>query len=94
MKFIEQPEIISDEQIMQILAFAFQKSDVHEMLRQMIEEEKRGTERTSDKRPQLYTVTDVIRARAERTITQQRKAAARSIGNCVPLRRLPTATPK
>ena len=37
-KFIERPDILSDEQIMQILSFAFHKSDVQEMLRRVIEE--------------------------------------------------------
>jgi hypothetical protein len=41
-KFIERPDILSEEQIMQILAFAFHKNDVQDVLRQMIEEaEKR-----------------------------------------------------
>lgn len=37
-KFIERPDILSDEQIMQILSFAFHKNDVQGVLRQMIEE--------------------------------------------------------
>ena len=37
-KFIERPDILSDEQIMQILSFAFHKGDVQEMLRRVIEE--------------------------------------------------------
>ena len=41
-KFIECPDILSDDQIMQILSFAFHKNDVKELLRRMIEEAKRG----------------------------------------------------
>ena len=41
-KFIERPDILSDDQIMQLLSFAFHKNDVQGVLRQMIEEaEKR-----------------------------------------------------
>ena len=40
-KFIEQPDILSDDQIMQILSYAFRKNDVQRMLRRMIEEAKK-----------------------------------------------------
>lgn len=46
-KFIERPDILSDEQIMKILSFAFHKNDVQGVLRQMIEEaEKREQGKT------------------------------------------------
>ena len=41
-KFIESPDILSDDQIMQLLSFAFHKNDVQGMLRRMIEEAKKG----------------------------------------------------
>ena len=41
-KFIERPDILSDDQIMQLLSFAFHKNDVQGMLRRMIEEAKKG----------------------------------------------------
>ena len=37
-KFIERPDILSDEQIMKLLAFVFHKDDVQAMLREMIKE--------------------------------------------------------
>ena len=37
-KFIAQPDLVSDEQIIQMLSFAFHKNDVQGVLRQMIEE--------------------------------------------------------
>ncbi len=37
-KFIERPDILSDEQIMNLLAFVFHKDDVQAMLREMIKE--------------------------------------------------------
>lgn len=39
-KFIERPDILSDEQIMKLLTFAFHKDDVQAMLREMIKEAK------------------------------------------------------
>ena len=40
-KFIERPNILYDDQIIQILSLAFHKSDVQEMLRRMIKESKK-----------------------------------------------------
>jgi uncharacterized protein with LGFP repeats len=37
-KFIERPDILSDEQIMNLLTFIFHKDDVQAMLREMIKE--------------------------------------------------------
>jgi len=37
-KFIERPDILSDEQIMKLLTFVFHKDDVQAMLREMIKE--------------------------------------------------------
>lgn len=37
-KFIERPDILSDEQIMKLLAFVFHKDDVQAMLQEMIKE--------------------------------------------------------
>ena len=37
-KFIERPDILTDDQIMKLLTFAFHKNDVQEMLREMINE--------------------------------------------------------
>ena len=37
-KFIERPDILSDDQIMKLLTFAFHKNDVQAMLREMIKE--------------------------------------------------------
>ena len=37
-KFIERPDMLSDEQIMQLLSFAFHKNDVQALLRQMIKD--------------------------------------------------------
>jgi len=37
-KFIERPDILSDEQIMKLLTFVFHKDDVQEMLRKMIKD--------------------------------------------------------
>lgn len=37
-KFIERPDILSDEQIMKLLTYVFHKSDVQTMLQEMIKE--------------------------------------------------------
>ena len=37
-KFIERPDILSDEQIMKLLTFVFHKDDVQAMLRKMIKD--------------------------------------------------------
>ena len=37
-KFIERPDILSDEQIMKLLTFVFHKDDVQAMLREMIKD--------------------------------------------------------
>lgn len=37
-KFIERPDILTDEQIMKLLTFVFHKDDVQAMLREMIKE--------------------------------------------------------
>ena len=37
-KFIERPDILTDNQIMKLLTFAFHKNDVQAMLREMIKE--------------------------------------------------------
>jgi uncharacterized protein with LGFP repeats len=37
-KFIERPDILSDEQIMNLLTFIFHKDDVQAILREMIKE--------------------------------------------------------
>lgn len=42
-KFIERPDILSDEQIMKLLTFAFHKDDVQAMLREMIKEAEKKT---------------------------------------------------
>lgn len=37
-KFIERPDILTDDQIIKLLTFAFHKNDVQAMLREMIKE--------------------------------------------------------
>ena len=37
-RFIERPDILTDDQIMKLLTFAFRKNDVQAMLREMIQE--------------------------------------------------------
>ena len=37
-KFIERPDILTDEQVMKLLTFVFHKDDVQAMLREMIKE--------------------------------------------------------